>query len=445
MINNKLVSLNKIEKFIESYQYSKALLCFSQNINELLSTPNIRGVYKVIARIPKTYFKKAEHKLLYGWLCLEVNNNKGLKWVLAELDFSKMKSNQSRASYLALSSMSLNISRPEKGLYLTQRALTYFEDGDISIARANIYYNYAKQLTSCNLFYMASQNFYEAAKIFEAQKCYYFAITCYVNSFINKCNVGKYDDVVKECYDLLNNNTRLNNKLKQLIKLPLAICFYYKNDLVKSIDLLLEVKKIIKNIAVPSYHILLMNYMIHIYLIQQRTNDVNNLLNEIKLNKMYQQMPAMKQLVIATVIDKEILINRNVSKDSLKVLLDILNTAKFKAPFYVIESLFRLKLLGKINGLKIDSLLSHFSRARDIGNASNIQSMALFLADIYYNKGDSEKTKYHLEIAFKVYQHTGSVNSFYNRKLYCLESLLELDKDFYNQVLLYNNNQRDLA
>ena len=438
MLNKKLASLSKIEKYIESTQYSKALLCFSEKINELLSTPNIKDVYKVIARIPKTYFKTAEHKLLYGWLCVEVNNIKGLKWVLAELNFSKMKSSRSRASFLALSSMSLGLSRPEKGLYLTQRSLTYFEEGDNSIARANVYMNYAKQLHACYLFCMASQNYYEAAKIFEAQNCDYYAIACYVHSALNKCYAGKYDEVEQECYELLANDASKDNIQWKVLKLPIAISHYYKNDLDKCLELLLEVKKAIRKVPIAWFHVLLIKFMLNVHLNQNNINEVNDILYMLKTNKMYQQMSDMKKLIAAAIIERDIRFSGNVSKEALKVLGDILNSTKLKAPFFVVESLFRLKLLGKINGLKIDYINSYFSRARDIGNASNVQSMALFLADIYFNKGDNEKAKSHLEIAHKVYTETGSVINFYSRKLYSIELLAEIDEEFYNLVLINN-------
>lgn len=437
MANKNNNWIHNISQAVENKEFEKAEMLFLKDIDNIFSSFALTEIYEVMNRVPKNYYVSINSKVMYGWLCFSNGNNINLKWVLTSISEKDIDDDSVMSNYLALKSLSLFSTDYEKALEYSKKAVDILSEDNKSNIKANAYMTYARQLATVFKYEEAADAFQRAAELFEYNNCIFLSASCYANEGLNRFALGEFKIAIKNCKHhllLAKSNDGDTDISWNLLKLPLAMSYYALNKTSLAIKEFKIVYNTINELKLPHMHGLAEQYLFKIYYIEKnyiKMKDVINSLEDIFKNMNYLMI---KNLIISMKIEYRLSTGKNILNEWIEELEMNYDLHEKNTPFFIIETFLQLKLKGFIKEFKLDDILKLFERFKLEGHKSNLQSLSLYIAELFYKNGDFDKSLEFIKKGYDIYKENGIYIHFLNRELTCKKLIKDIDKEFGDNI-----------
>lgn len=428
---------NKLKKTIENRSYDEAVSHLVSGINIAFSSPRLYDLYNDIVLIPEEYFNDVTSKLIYGWICFANGDNIRLNWVMSAINDEQLELPEDKSSYYSLKAMTSFLISKEEGLKYGKLAIAVLPENNESMMKGNAYMTYARQLAFLKKYREAAQYFEKSYKVFKRNQCSFLAITCFVNECLNLYTLGKYEKVINKSNEVLKLGTSIQYEIPiymELIKLPMGMCYYEINKTTIAKKVLYEAKRAIDNLNLPYLHGLLEIYLFKIYNVINEDDKMANLieyLEEIFKNMHHKEI---KYLIIAFKIKHALSVNKKVKKEWIEELELAFHLKKQELSFFIIETLTQLRINKLSEAITIDFLRNHAVQLRTEGNVADLQSVLIYIAEIYYIDNNNDKARHYFKGAYSIYQDYKAKIKFLDKDLKCFKLLKDIDSAFYRTI-----------
>lgn len=422
--------IKKFNELVDKELYEKAVEHFTLGFETAFSTPLLYEVYKGAAQIPNQYFKDSFSKLLLGWLAFASGDNKKVNWVLSSTNELDLVGDEAKANYYSLKAMVTFMVSQKEGLEYGKLALDMLSEDNKGFIAGNSYMTYGRQLTNINRFRDGAEYFNKAYEIFRSLESTFLALNCFVSECLNLYALGKCSEVIKKCQEALMLNSSHNSKLEEhmnIVKLPLGMCYFEMNKISLAIEALMQAKSGIVSLKLVHMHGLVEQYLFRCYSITKDEEKITNTLE--KLEEIFKNLnyPQMEYLIMSMKIKAALAFDRAPKDEWIEKLELAYQINPKAAAIFILEILTELKLKGFSEIITIDILIYHLEKLRFEGHMPHIQSISLYLAELFYREKDIETMKVHLKTACDIYKQYKLFAAFNDRKLKCYSYISNID------------------
>lgn len=429
--------LNRFNKLVENEAFDDAVTCLTDNFEIAFSTPSFRQIYNTASIIQNQYYKGVFSKLILGWLCFVCGDNKRVRWVLSSIQEDELETPNSKSFLYSLKSFAKFIESQQEGLRYAKLSIDVLPKTRKNLVLGNAYMTYARQLTNVKRYRRGAEYFEKAYEIFSEIENAFLAITCFVNQCLNLYSLGKCKEVISKCQQILMFSSSQDSQIEEyinIVKLPMGMCYYEMNKIAIAIKALNEAKAGIDNLKLVHMHGLVEQYLFECYKIISDRSKMTEILESLESIFENLHYPQIKYLIISMKIKLMLDSGQQPKGEWIEELELAYQLSPESTPPFILEVLAELRIRGYSKIISTDVLIDKLEKIRYEGYIPQLQSISLYLAELFYMDQDIDTMKIHLRSACCIYKEYGLSIRFINRKLECFKYLDDIKPSVVNQL-----------
>ncbi len=429
--------LEKFNKHVKDKAYDDAIKHLANNYETAFTTSSLHKMYNIASTIPDKYYKSSLSKVLLGWLCFVCGDNKKVNWVITSTKESELETADEKSNYYALVSMIKCFESKEEGLKYAKLAIDVLAKEGNSFTIGNAYLTYARQLTNNRRYREGAKYFEKAYNVFQKTDSTFLAIICFVNECLNLYFLGQCKRVIEKCQKILMMNSSKNREIEDymnIIKLPMGMCYYQMNKRAIAIKALSQAKTGIDNLKLVHMHGLVEQYLFQCHRLMNEKDKMKDIIKGLQLVFENLHYPEIKYLIICMKIKSMLDLNQEPKEEWIEELELAYQLNSQQTPAFIFEVLTELMIKGYSDIITEDLLIKRLEKSRYEGHIPQIQSISLYLGELFYKNNDIDTMRIHLKSACDIYNQHGLFVKFINQKLECFKYLKELDTTVVEQI-----------
>ena len=427
--------LRKIDEAMDRKAFGDALALIEDHAITIFSSHDIKPVMCLVQKIPDEYYFTSQQKLIKGWLAFLCGENLLLGQVLSEVTESTLKTAIESSLFYSLKAITTFMNSQIDGLKYAKLSVDVLTIDCDSFYLANAKLTYGQLLSSVGEHKKAAHEFYTAYHLFKQSKSYFPAVVSLVNYGLKKHAMGEVLDVIEVFRsELKAYSSPEQNRIFELLKLPLGIALFELNKQSIAIDCLENVKTLLYSMDYVHMFGVLEMHLVYAYAIARRFDKAYALIDELSARLVKLHYDQILNLCAAMRVHLSLLEGKPLSRVDCELLeVDhMMNGAETSSS--ILLTLARLKLSGNLENFDMDNLLACQKSLESIGNVPNSQSADILVSEYFYHKGDMASSKEYLLKAVAIYDTHRLSARFLIEKADCLSLLKDINKDLFNLI-----------